>query len=209
MAALKIYTEDLEIAKSLINRDENVTRVFFYKQCYPLFKSIYDNYYTDCINCKEFIDEIYIIALAPNKSSGKCQMENYKGESTLTCWLKTVCLYYCYNKYELKQRMPVYEPLPLSIDNRKDDEGCCDRFDGRYGSMEIDFNNLSYQDFLIIIEQMPNERYQKLIRLRYVEHLSNEETAETLGMTMANYYNKHKLAKAQFLSVSRKEASHG
>lgn len=115
MIVKKIFTQDLQIAKSLINKDEMVTRKYFYQQCYPLFKSIYDNYYTDCKCCKEFMDEIYIIVLAPSKVNGKCQMENYKGESRLRSWLKTVCLYYCYNRYELKQRMPIYEPLSLEF----------------------------------------------------------------------------------------------
>lgn len=84
MIVKKIFTQDLQIAKSLISRDEMVTRKYFYQKCYPLFKSIYDNYYTDCTNCKEFIDEIYILVLAPSKVTGKCQMENFRGESTLT-----------------------------------------------------------------------------------------------------------------------------
>ena len=111
MEVKRIFYEDLRTAQALIQRDELVTRNYFYRQCYPLFKSIYDNYYTDCINCKEFIDEIYIVVLAPSKITGKCQMENFKGESTLTSWLKTACLYYCYKKYESKSRMPIYEPL--------------------------------------------------------------------------------------------------
>ena len=75
MNTIRIYTEDLKIAKALIRHDEGVTRMFFYRQCYPLFKSIYDNYYTDCTAVKEFIDEIYIVVLAPSKITGKCQME--------------------------------------------------------------------------------------------------------------------------------------
>ena len=70
MIVKKIFTQDLQIAKSLINKDEMVTRKYFYQQCYPLFKSIYDNYYTDCANCKEFIDEIYIVVLANASSNG-------------------------------------------------------------------------------------------------------------------------------------------
>ncbi len=41
MATLKVYTDDLIIAKALINRDEDITRDFFYRECYPLFKSQY------------------------------------------------------------------------------------------------------------------------------------------------------------------------
>ena len=203
MEVKKIYHEDLQIAKALIKRDNLVTRKYFYQQCYPLFKSIYDNYYTDCTNCKEFIDEIYIVVLAPSKTTGKCQMENFRGESTLASWIKTACLYYCYKQYETKEKMPKYERLPNS--NVKDNDDDSDRDDAIYGSIEIDFSNLNRQDALIILNQMPNKRYSELIRLRYLELKTNEETAKALGMTMDNYYNKHKLAKEQYERIFRKE----
>lgn len=133
MVEKKIFSEDLQIAKSLIVRDEMVTRKYFYQQCYPLFKSIFDNYYTDCANVKEFIDEMYIIVLAPSKLTGKCQMENFRGESTLTSWLKTACLFYCYKQFEIKGKMPRKERLPLS--NADDDDDAGDRSDSIYGSL--------------------------------------------------------------------------
>lgn len=203
MVVKKIFSEDLQIAKSLIVRDEMVTRKYFYQQCYPLFKSIFDNYYTDCANVKEFIDEMYIIVLAPSKLTGKCQMENFRGESTLTSWLKTACLFYCYKQFEIKGKMPRKERLPLS--NADDDDDAGDRADSIYGSLEIDFSNINRQDAQVIIKQMPNKRYGELIRLRYLELKTNEETAKELGMSMENYYNKHKLAKAQYERIFRKE----
>lgn len=66
METLKIYEKDLQIAKSLIKRDERVTRSYYYEECYPLFKAIYDSYYTDCECCKEFMDEIYFVVFAPD-----------------------------------------------------------------------------------------------------------------------------------------------
>ena len=206
MVVKKIFSEDLQIAKSLIVRDEMVTRKYFYQQCYPLFKSIFDNYYTDCANVKEFIDEMYIIVLAPSKLTGKCQMENFRGESTLTSWLKTACLFYCYKQFEIKGKMPKKERLPLS--NADDDDDAGDRADSIYGSLEIDFSNINRQDAQVIIKQMPNKRYGELIRLRYLELMTNEETAKALGMSMENYYNKHKLAKEQYERIFRKEVDH-
>ena len=203
MEVKRIYYEDLQIAKALIKRDNLVTREYFYQRCYPLFKSIYDNYYTDCTTCKEFIDEIYIVVLAPSKTTGKCQMENFKGESTLTSWLKTACLYYCYKKYDSKGKMPICEPLSFHSHQEKDDDG--GRAEEKFGSIEIDFNNLNREDALSILNRMPNKRYSEIIRLRYLELLTNEETAKTLGMTMDNYYNKHKLAKAQYIRIHGKE----
>lgn len=206
MNTIRLYTEDLNIAKALIRHDECVTKHFFYRQCYPLFKSIFDNYYTDCTCCKEFIDEIYILVLAPSRTTGKCQMENFRGESTLTSWLKSVCLFYCYKRFEKRENFEKISVLQHSSENKSIDS---DSLLEKYGSSEIEFDNMNRMDIETLIGMMSNERYRRIIQLRYVEHLSNEETAEALGMTMANYYNKHKLAKAQFLSVSRKEASHG
>lgn len=206
MAALRIYTDDLQIASALIKRDGAVTRHYFYQQCYPLFKSIYDNYFTDCACCKEFIDEIYIIVLAPSKTTGKCQLENYRGESTLTSWLKTVCLYYCYNKFELKQRMPVYEPLPHSTEKDGDDDGQGDRSDTIYGSSEIDFSGMNRVDVEALLSMMPNTRYRNIIRLLYLEQKTHKEVAEALGMSMDNYYNKRILAEKQYRQICGKEA---
>lgn len=207
MDVKKIYSEDLQIAQSLISRDIDITRKFFYQQCYPLFKSIYDNYYTDCINCKEFIDEIYIVVLAPSKITGKCQMENFRGESTLVSWIKTSCLYYCYGKYKLKQRMPIYEPLLHSTEKEdNDDDIFSDRKNDEQFSNQIDFRGMNRADVEALLSMMPNTRYRAIIRLLYLEQKTHKETAEALGMTMDNYYNKRILAEKQYRQVCRKEA---
>lgn len=206
MATLRTYTEDLLIAKALILHDEGTTRNYFYKKCYPLFKSIYDNYYTDCITCKEFIDEIYLLVLAPGKKSGKCQLENYRGESTLQTWLKTACLFYCYNKYELKQRMPMYEPI---VTNDGEDDDVDDKIEKISPATEIDFTNLNSDDVNAILSMMPNKRYSNLVRLRFWEQKTDSETAEALGMTMKNYYNKKISAVKQYNKILRKEGNYG
>ncbi len=200
---MKIFTEDIQIAKALINRDNLITKKFFYIQCYPLFKSIYDNYYTDCVTCKEFIDEIYILVLSPSKRTGRCQMENFKGESTLASWLKSACLYYCYAKYNKKPSLiePLYKGNSESINHES--------FLAITGSCNIDFHSIDRMDVEKILSLMSNTRYRNLIRIRYLEEKSNEETAEILGMSMENYYNKHKLAKAEYIRVWRKEVKNG
>lgn len=205
MEVRKIYTEDLKIAQALIRREESVTRRYFYQQCYPLFKSIFDNYYTDCTSCKEFIDEIYIVVLAPSKITGKCQMENFRGESTLTSWIKTSCLYYCYAKYKLKEREPRYEPLPHSTDKDDSDDIFGDRKKEESLSNPIDFSGMNRSDVEALLNMMPNVRYRNIIRLLYLEQKTHKETAEALGMTMNNYYNKRILAEKQYRQVCRKE----
>lgn len=208
MEVKKIYIEDLQIAKALIQRDNMVTRKYFYQHCFPLFKSIFDNYYTDCTDYKEFIDEIYIVVLTPSKITGKCQMENYRGESSLASWIKTACLFYCYKKYELKQRMPVHKPLLHNTEEEDGEDAIIDRKSDESLSNPIDFSDMNRADVETLLSLMSNVRYRNIIRLLYLEQKSHKETAEALGMSMDNYYNKRILAEKQFKQVCRKEARH-
>lgn len=202
MPVLKTYKEDLPIAQAILNRDGKVTRDFMYRKCYPLFKSVFDNYFTDSADVHEFIDEIYLQVLTPSKETGHCQLENYRGESSLATWFKSVCLFHCYHRYERRKRMPMVE---IAVSDSDNDDGS-DRFLDRSCSTPIDTASLDRQDLETVISMMPNERYRNIIRLRYLERMTNEETAEELSMTMANYYNKHKLAKEQFVNTLRKES---
>lgn len=186
------YT-DKEIVMAMLNRDTFITKEFLYRQCYPLFKSIFDKYYTDCNNSLEFINEIYVYILTPLKGSGKSKLENFEFRCTLTLWLKIVTENYCHQLYAKKNDID-YEPLDKA-----------DRSLPNGMSLEIDFKTLNMGDVQKILQMMPNERYRKLIHFRYLEEKSNEETAQLLAMSMDNFYNKHKLAKEQFKNMLRKE----
>lgn len=202
MPDIRIFTEDLKTAQAILQRDKSLTVRYLYGQCYPLFKSIYDNYYTDCETCKEFIDEIYLLIMTPSRKTGRCRLMSYRGESTLTQWLKVVCKFYCYSKFELKNKKPVTEPIS-KINNPSD------RILTKKPSIDDDLSRLNRHDVEVVLALMPNRRYSQLIRLRHVDLLSDKETAEALGMTMDNYYNKHKLAKEMFEKTLRKEECDG
>lgn len=200
MSDIRIFTEDLKTAQAILQRDKSLTVRYLYGHCYPLFKSIYDNYYTDCETCKEFIDEIYLLIMTPSRKTGRCRLMSYRGESTLTQWLKVVCKFYCYSKFELKNKRPVTEPIS-KINSPSD------RILTKEPSIDDDLSRLNRHDVEVVLALMPNRRYSQLIRLRHVDLLSDRETAEALGMTMDNYYNKHKLAKEMFEKTLRKEES--
>lgn len=204
---LKKYSDDLQIAKALIDKDEMITRKYFYKQCYPLFKSIYDNYQTDCVSCLEFINEIYLLVLSPSNKTGKCQLENFRGDSTLATWLKTVCIYYCYKKFEKKRRAPICRDLSLL--SQRNVGGVRDGAKYIYGATDLDVSGMNRDDVEILLKLMPNARYRDIIRLLYLECKSHRDVAESLGMSMDNYYNKRILAEKQFKVILRKEAKHG
>lgn len=202
MTPIRTFDEDIAIAQSILKRNGKVTREYLYGKCYPMFKFIYNNYFTDSSDVYEFINEIYILILTPSKETGRCQLENFRGESSLATWLKTACLFYCYHRYERKKRIPTVD-IPSSNNDKDDDSG--DRLLHNSYSTTMNLSSIDRSDLEIIIGTMANERYRNIIRLRYLERKSNEETAEALGMTMTNYYNKHKLAKEQFVSALKKE----
>lgn len=184
---------DLQVAEAILKRSPSVTKHYLYKKCYPLFKSIYDRYYTDCSDCFEFINEIYVLIMTPSKSTGESKLASYEGRCSFPMWLKIVAQNYCRQIFSKKGDF-----FEESLDGS-------DRNLSIAESLDEKMSNLDREDVGRILASMPNERYRMLIAYRYVEEKSNEETAEMLGMTMANYYNKHKLAKAQFADQLRKE----
>ena len=182
---------DEEVVCAILNRDARITRLYLYEKCYPLFKARYDKYYTDCESCIEFINEIYAYIMTPGVKTGKCYLSTFGFSCSLACWLKIVAENYCHQLF--KKRIDIID-TPEDISGRKTPEPISPNID-----------SLNRRDVEIVLNLMPNKRYSSLIHLRYVEEKSNEETADILGMSMDNYYNKHKLAKEQFAKILRKE----
>ena len=192
----KEYIESLtdqQIVAAILQRDAKITRLYLYEKCYPLFKACYDKYYTDCETCVEFINQIYLLIMTPRRSTGDAPLNKFGFRCTLAMWLKIISENYC--KQLFRAKMDFFDSLEVDSD----------RFAYNSESIAIDFSSINASDVKRILEMMPNTRYRVLIEQRYLEERTNEETAMILGMTMDNYYNKHKLAKAQFCNILRKE----
>lgn len=194
---------DRMVVDAILLRNPKITQQYLYIKCYPLFKSIYDNYYTDCQSCMEFINEIYTHLLTLNKDTGICKLQTFQFGSTLTTWLKTVGIYYCYEHYRRRQTVSFIEQKTES------DNYSSDRFDQYAVSMYEEKSLTDKEDIEVLLNMMPNKRYSMIIRLRYLEGLSNEETAAALQMSMDNFYNKQMRAKKQFNDVLNKEERYG
>lgn len=190
------YT-DQEIVKAILNRDALITKEYLYRKCYPLFKAIYNKYYTDCETPIEFINEIYVYICIPHPKTRRSKLENFGFRCTLTMWLKIVAENYCHQIFA--KRIPMDQNF----------DGESDSFDRIADSVEIEISNLRMEDdkktIQRVLSQMPNARYRRLIELRYLQGKTNEETAAALNMKKDSYYPKHKLAKAQFYTALKKE----
>ena len=184
---------DQEIVKAILDRDTFVTKEFLYGKCYPLFKTIYDKYYTDCEICFELINEIYVYIMIPQKNTGISKLAAFDFRCTLTMWLKVVIVNYCHQLYARR----------IEIDRDSDVGNDRNMPDG--DSLTENTHRIDMEDVRKILSMMPNQRYRKLIEYRYVDDKTNEDTAMLLAVTMSNYYNMHKRAKAQYCEVLRKE----
>lgn len=186
------YT-DQEIVQAILERNTFITKEYLYRKCYPLFAAIHSKYYTDCETPIELINEIYVYILIPHKETHRSKLQSFGFRCTLTTWLKIVTENYCHQLFA--KRLPV--------DTNNGDLG--DRNIPDDDSLFTNTRKMDMEDVQKVLNLMPNRRYSKLIEYRYVDGRSNEETAQLLDMTMANYYNKHKLAKAQYCEILRKE----
>lgn len=186
------YT-DQEIVAALLARDTRVTKEYLYGKCFPLFYAVYSKYYTDCESPVELINEIYLDILMPKGDSAQCKLEKFGFRCTLTMWLKIVAENYCRSLFAKK--------IEFSREILTDS----DRNDFEDQSLDLNIKQLNVDDALTILNSMPNARYRQLIRLKYLEEKSHEETAAALDMSMDNYYNKHRLAKQQLCAALKKE----
>src|SRR5574344_166979 len=182
---------DQEVVNAIINKDVEITKRYLYEKCYPLFNAIYNKYYTDCENVVELINEIYVYILLPNKITGQSKLKKFEYRCTLTMWLKIVTENFCHQLYSKNSEF-IESNISLS-----------DRNLYELSSLSVDSKETNLVDVQNLLNIMPNQRYRRLIELRYIEERTNEETAQLLGMTMDNYYNKHKLAKAQYNEILR------
>lgn len=186
------YT-DQEIVAALLARDTRVTKEYLYGKCFPLFYAVYSKYYTDCESPVELINEIYLDILMPKGNAAECKLEKFGFRCSLTMWLKIVAENYCRSLFAKK------------IDFSRDILTDSDRNDFESQSLDLNMKQLNVDDAHVILASMPNARYRELIRLKYLEEKSHDETAAALGMSMDNYYNKHRLAKQQLCAALKKE----
>ncbi|MCM1501306.1 MAG: sigma-70 family RNA polymerase sigma factor [Bacteroidales bacterium] len=181
---------DQQIVKAILDRDTFVTKEFLYKKCYPLFKAIHNKYYTDCETATELINEIYAYILWPHKDTGISKLQSFGFRCSLTLWLKILSENYCRQLFKKR----------IEFSDNANDRNNIDE-----DSLVENTRKLNMHDLNKVLSNMPNQRYRRLIELRYVAEKTNDETALAMELSMPNYYNTHKRAKEQYLETLSKE----
>lgn len=187
--------DDHEVVSLLLDHIEWATVEFFYGKSYPIFKFLHTKFRKSLrIEVIDFIHDIYVDIIGKRKQAKTCKLATFTFRSTLCTWIGVVSTRYCY---------AVIRKNKVSAATENLDDG--DRFFDEMLSNSINDNIFDKEDLNKMLAMMRNNGYRELIRKRYVEGKTNEETAAELNMKMDNYYNRHRLAKVQFINILREE----
>ena len=171
---------DSEIIRALINRDETVTRQFFFKDCRPLFLSVMRHVFTYAVDYDEFVNEFYIYLMEENAR----RLRQFEGRSSLYQWLKIVAIRYFIAKrsrmIDVNCRNALFETVRV---NAEESQMC--RFD-----MET------------LLARLSNKRYAAIIRRLVIDDAVPEDVAREFGITTANLYNIKKRAIAALAAIA-------
>ena len=77
-----------QIIDALIERDERVTKRFFFENCRPLFVSIIRHVFSYEVDYDEFVNELYVYIM----ENDAYRLKQFKGRSSIYQWLKVVAI---------------------------------------------------------------------------------------------------------------------
>lgn len=171
---------DREIIQGLIDRNDRVTREFFFKHCRPLFNYIISLVFTYEVEYDEFVNELYLNLM--DNDGAKLRSFDYRG--SVYQWLKVVAIRFFINK---RGRM---------IEDQSHESHNYER------GAAIDADNSSESDIQRLLQLMPNKRYAHVIQRLILDDIKPEELASSMKITTANLYNIRRRAMAQLTRVA-------
>lgn len=187
---------DQEIVDAILKRDKDITFEYLYIKCYSTFYSVYYEYHTDCLSCREFITDVYVQIMTPSEKDGKSSLEKFKVKSTFEGWLRRVAENRCKQLYKEKKRLEI-TPVGDEVPNGQ--------LANLAGSNGIDLSRLNKEDLEIVLSQVKPVRFRRTIELVDLEGKTNKEAAEELNMSVNNFHTKHCLARIQVKNILKKE----
>lgn len=167
------------------------TAEFFYGKAAPIFIKLYNGYYTDCRNTVEFINAFYVDLMSVRPKTRTRKVDGFAYKCMFKNWIGKLALMYCYGMYKMKK----------GVEESSNDEtnAVVDQ------QVEENMKSLDRQDVDNLLSMMTCKNYRDLIRMVYLDEMSLEETADAMGLSLANFYNMHRRAKLQYLQVYQKE----
>lgn len=178
---------DKQIIEALTALDERVTRQFFFGNCRPLFLSIIRNVFSYEVDYDEFVNEFYLYLM----ENDAYRLRQFEGRSSIYQWMKVIAIRYFIAK---RDRMIENESQSTLIDRIAETETVSLE---KQMTARIDIGNL--------LKNMPNKRYEYVIRRLVLQDAEPKEVAKELCTNVDNLYNIKKRAIAALTESALKE----
>ncbi len=162
---------DQEIIQGLINRDERITREFFFRRCQPLFFALIAKFYPSGADYDELVNELYLHLMEDNAR----RLRKYEGRASIYQWLKRVAGNYFLDKVS-RERV---------VDNATDSR----LLEEAKKIPTDDSTQETETDVAAILDQIKNENYRLVLQKHVMEGLSFDELEKITGIKKANLYN--------------------
>jgi len=173
---------DQEIIKGLIERDEYVTKDFFFVKCKPLFYSIINIVFDYEVEYDELVNELYLYLMEDDAA----KLRNFEYRSSVYQWLKVIAI-----RFFIKKRARMIDNTSGEPPYDKQDQIAASESDV---AVEYDIERL--------FEAMPTKRYVYVIRRLILEDCEPEELAREMNITTANLYNIKRRSMAQLTRIA-------
>ena len=173
---------DQEIIKGLIERDEHVTKDFFFDKCKPLFYSIMSIVFDYEVEYDEMVNELYIYLM----DEDAIKLRNFEYRSSVYQWLKILA-----TRFFIKKRARMIENASGEPPYDKQEQVAAPDSDAGVG-----------YDMERLFEAMPTKRYVYVIRRLILEDCEPEELAREMNITTANLYNIKRRSMAQLTRIA-------
>lgn len=168
---------DQQIIKGLIDRNNRVTKDFFFVKCRPLFCSIMRKVFDYEVDYDEFVNELYVYLMEEDAS----KLRNFEYRSSVYQWLKVLAV-----RFFIKKRGKLIDDTSHETHYNWQEQQPATEQDG---SAEGDMQRL--------FDQMPNKRYVYVIQRLILDDLKPEQLAKEMNITTANLYNIKRRAMGQ------------
>ena len=173
---------DQEIIKGLINRDNHVTKEFFFVKCRPLFYSVMRLVFNYEVEYDEMVNELYVYLMEDDAS----KLRNFQFRSSVYQWLKILA-----TRFFIKKRARM-------IDNDSSESP----YD-KQNQIAVSESEVAVDcDMDRLFEAMPTKRYVYVIRRLLLEDCNPEELAREMNITTANLYNIKRRSMAQLTRIA-------
>ena len=176
---------DLQIIQGLIDRDEQITREFFFLRCQPLVYSLIQKFFGGDADYDELVNDLYLHLMEDDAR----RLRMFKGNSSIYFWLKEVAKNYFLDR---KNRACLIE----NVDNER-------LIDKAKNEVTDNSVNEAMMDVAVLLDQIENESYRLVLQKHIIEGMDYDELEKVTGIKKANLYNIKKRAMAALEKVAR------